>query len=213
PGGLMGIWAEENSRDALFDAMQRREVFATSGPRMLPRFFAGPGLPEDICTGNVAREGYAHGVPMGAVLDERLDTSPLFVAAVAADPDGGLLQRLQVVKVWHDGEGGFHQAVHDIAGNPDNGAAVSLDDCGVSGPGYTELCSTWRDPDFDPEQDAAYYIRALENPSCRWSWRQCLTLAGSQRPAACNDPQIPRTIQERVWSSPVWYAPSGESQG
>ncbi len=207
PGGLMGVWAEENSRDSLFDAMQRREVFATSGPRMVPRFFAGPSLPDSICADELASQGYRHGVPMGGVLDGRLETSPLFAAAVWADSAGGLLQRLQVIKVWHDGEGGFNQAVHDVAGNADNGASVNLNNCSVSGPGETQLCATWRDPAFDPDQPAAYYLRALENPSCRWSWRQCLSLPEGERPDACSDPQIPREIQERVWSSPVWYSP------
>lgn len=207
PGGLMGIWAQENSRDALFDAMQRREVFATSGPRLQPRFFVGENLPQDMCNGEFAAKGYTHGVPMGGVIERRLSGSPVFAAAVAADPEGGLLQRLQIIKVWHDQEGRFHQAVHDVAGDAHNGAAADLATCAVSGPGSTQLCVTWKDPDFAPDQAAAYYTRALENPSCRWSWRQCLSLPVAERPAACSDPDTPRIIQERVWSSPVWYAP------
>jgi hypothetical protein len=207
PGGLMGVWAEENSRDALFDAMQRREVFATSGPRIQPRLFVGTALPEGICDGNVAEQGYRLGIPMGGVIDESLAASPLFVAAVTADPDGGLLQRVQLVKVWHDGEGGFHQSVVDIAGDANSGAAVDPVTCAVNGPGERQLCATWRDPDFDPAQPAAWYVRVLENPSCRWSWRQCLSLPEAERPATCSDPAIPRVIQERAWSSPVWYAP------
>lgn len=206
PGGLIGIWAEENSRDSLFDAMQRREVFATSGPRFLPRFFVGADIPQDICSGDFVTLGYAAGVPMGGVLQGVHAESPVFAAAVSADPRGGLLQRLQIVKVWHDGEGRFHQSVQDIAGNGANGASVDLQNCNVSGPGEMQLCGVWRDPDFDPQQPAAYYLRALENPSCRWSWRQCLTLAATERPAECrNITQIPQVIQERVWSSPVWY--------
>jgi hypothetical protein len=207
PGGLMGVWAEENSRDFLFDAMQRREVFATSGPRIKPRLFAGTALPDSICEGNLAEIGYRWGVPMGGVITGMPAESPLFVAAVSADPDGGLLQRLQLVKVWHDGEGGFHQSVVDIAGDADNGATVDMGTCSVSGPGATQLCGTWRDPDFDPAQPAAWYLRVVENPSCRWSWRQCLTLPGAERPATCSDPSIPRVIQERAWTSPVWYVP------
>lgn len=207
PGGLMGVWAPENTRDALFDAMQRREVFATSGPRIAPRLFVGADLPEDICQRNLAAEGYARGVPMGSVIKERLPASPLFAAAVTADPASGLLQRVQVVKVWHDGAGAFHQAVYDVAGDRDNNATVSLDDCAVSGPGERQLCATWRDPQFQPDQSAAYYLRALENPSCRWSWRQCLAFPVDARPPACDDPDIDRIIQERAWSSPVWYAP------
>jgi hypothetical protein len=207
PGGLMGVWSEENSRDSLFDAMQRREVFATSGPRITPRLFVGKDLPESICEGDVAATGYRRGVSMGGVMEDELQASPLFVAAVAADPNGGLLQRVQLVKVWSDADGGFHQSVVDIAGNAQNGAAVDVESCAVNGPGETQFCTTWRDPDFDPQQAAAWYVRVLENPSCRWSWRQCLSLPEEQRPATCSDPAIPRIIQERAWTSPVWYAP------
>jgi hypothetical protein len=210
PGGLMGIWAEENARDSLFDGMQRREVFATSGPRIVPRLFVGTELPETICKGGMAAAGYQHGVPMGSVITESLDSSPLFAAAVSADPNGGLLQRLQLVKVWYDAQGAFHQSVVDIAGDESNGE-VDMETCAVSGVGESQFCATWRDPEFDPAQSAAWYVRALEVPSCRWSWRQCLTLPEAQRPATCADPAIPRVIQERAWSSPVWYAPSSPS--
>lgn len=207
PGGLMGVWAEENSRDSLFDAMQRREVFATSGPRIAPRFFVGADLPEAICDGAFAQQGYRLGTSMGGVIDQSLQGSPVFAAAVSADPASGLLQRLQVVKVWHDQQGRFHQAVHDIAGDPDSAATVDIDTCQVSGPGESQLCATWRDPAFDPQQAAAWYVRVVENPSCRWSWRQCLSLPADERPPTCSDAGIPRMIQERAWTSPVWYAP------
>jgi Protein of unknown function (DUF3604) len=207
PGGLMGVWAQENTRDSLFDAMKRREVFATSGPRISPRFFAGENLPEDICSGEFVSLGDEHGVPMGGVLENQLAESPVFAAAVAADPEGGLLQRLQIVKVWHDDAGQFHQAVHDIAGNAQNGAGVDMTSCAVTGVGESQLCGRWQDPGFDAGQSAAYYVRAIENPSCRWSWRQCLQLPETERPPACSDPAIPKTIQERAWSSPIWYSP------
>ncbi len=208
PGGLMGVWAEENSRDSLFNAMQRREVFATSGTRILPRFFVGAQLPDTMCEGEFAAQGYQYGVPMGGVIEQQLDQSPVFAAAVSAGANGGLLQRLQVVKVWQDADGGFHQSVQDVAGDPNNGAVVDQQSCRVSGPGEVQLCATWRDADFNPDQAAAWYIRAVENPSCRWSWRQCLSLPKSERPPTCDDPAIPHLIQERAWSSPVWYAPS-----
>ena len=145
---------------------------------------------------------------MGGVLDTRFTEAPVFAVAASADPRGGLLQRLQVVKVWHDGDGGIHQSVADVAGSADNGAAASLEDCSVSGPGHRQLCATWRDPAFDPDQPAAYYLRVLENPSCRWSWRQCLSLPEGLRPLTCEAPDIQKIIQERAWSSPIWYAPS-----
>lgn len=207
PGGLMGVWAEENSRDALFNAMQRREVFATSGPRITPRLFVGEELSQDICSGNFAEQGYRAGVPMGGVVKSPLSSSPVFAAAVSADSRSGPLQRLQMIKVWYDEEGVFHQAVTDIAGSADNGARVNLDNCETSGPGAAQFCTTWRDPTFDPQQRAAWYLRAIENPSCRWSWRQCLSLPESERPKTCGDPQLPKVIQERAWSSPVWYSP------
>jgi hypothetical protein len=211
PGGLMGVWSEENSRDALFDAMQRREVFATSGPRIKPRFFVGESLPESICEGEFAAQGYRLGTSMGGVIEQSLQSSPVFAAAVSADPGSGLLQHMQVVKVWYDEQGGFHQAVHDIAGDTANGAAVDMDTCQVSGPGESQLCATWRDPGFNPNQAAAWYVRVVENPSCRWSWRQCLSLPADERPETCSDAQIPRVIQERAWTSPVWYSPIVES--
>ena len=117
--------------------------------------------------------------------------------------------RQQDIKIWADGERGFHQRVYDVAGGA-NGAAVNADNCAVSGPGHSQMCTTWRDPDFDPDQPVAYYLRALENPSCRWTWRQCLSLPVEQRPSACTDPTLPRVIQERAWSSPVWYTPSDD---
>ncbi|GHD20358.1 hypothetical protein GCM10007052_29770 [Halioglobus japonicus] len=210
PGGLMGVWAEENSRDSLFDAMQRREVFATSGPRIVPRLFAGWDLPASICDSSQAEAGYAGGVPMGAVLPATAkQDSPLFVASAVADPRSYPLQRLQVIKLWRGADDAFHQAVFDIAGG-DNDASVDLDSCATTGRGHAEFCETWRDPDFDPAQPAVYYTRVLENPSCRWSWQQCLSLPESERPEACSDPGLPKIIQERAWTSPIWYQGASE---
>ncbi len=206
PGGLVGLWAEENSRNALFDAMLRREAFGTSGPRIEPRLFAGADIPEDICLGEFAETGYARGVPMGGQLNQ-LSDSPVFAAAASADPEGTDLQRLQIIKVWHDADGVFHQQVNEVAGDPNNGASVDLQSCGLRGQGKRQLCTTWRDPQFQPEQAAAYYLRVIENPSCRWSWYQCLRMPQDQRPATCEDPLIPRSIQERAWTSAIWYEP------
>ncbi len=224
PGGLMGVWADENSRDALFDAMQRRETFATSGPRIQPRFFAswGDAFPEGSCArSDLVATGYARGVPMGAVLPEAPgdDTAPTFLTFVARDPGapghpGGRLDRLQIVKVWHDDEGRFHQAVHDVAGRLAEGGApapsVDLASCEPDGRGANALCAVWSDPDFDAGRRAAYYARVVESPSCRWSWRQCLALPEAEQPKACRDPDVPRTIQERAWTSPIWVGPRAE---
>jgi hypothetical protein len=213
PGGIAGIYAHENSRDALFEAMQRKETFGTSGPRISPRFFAGWELDEDICaSGNYPVEAYQNGVPMGGDISPPATDqsgSPLFVASAHKDPrDGGnLLQRIQIVKGWIDQEGRTQQAVVDIAGDGNNGASVDPNTCAVSGQGFKQLCNTWRDPDFNPDIAAVYYLRVLENPSCRWSHYDCLSIAEEDRPATCKDPEVPWQIQERAWTSPIWYTP------
>ena len=213
PGGLAGVWAEENTRDAIFDALKRRETFATSGPRIAPRFFGGWHIPADICTApNLATAGYQHGVPMGGVLTAKTepDARPRFVVAASADPGtasapGHPLQRLQVIKGWVGHDGAFHQAVIDVAGNADNGATVDPLSCESEGDGFATLCGVWEDPEFDPLQDAVYYARAVENPSCRWSTRMCLSLPEDQRPDGCEHPRIPKVIQERAWTAPIWF--------
>ena len=220
PGGLMGIWAERNDRDTLFDAMQRREVFATSGPRIQPRLFAGEDFPTDACDGDIAEVGYRDGVSMGEELELRGSGAPDFLVAASADPEGNPLQRLQVVKVWLGEDNEFHQRVFDVAGSADNGAAVDLESCEASGPQSRQLCASWADPSwgetgadtagFTGSREAAYYLRVLENPSCRWSWRQCLEIPADQRPATCEDPNIAKLIQERAWTSPIWISAKDE---
>ncbi|MFK7732581.1 MAG: DUF3604 domain-containing protein [Pseudomonadales bacterium] len=222
PGGLMGVWAPQNTRDELFDAMQRREVFATSGPRIQPRFFAGWQLSEDICSGDVAASAQGASVPMGGSLNAAEQTvSPLFVATALADPNSAPsaskgLQRLQIIKLWHDEQGNFHQQVNDVAGSKSNGAGVDLGTCETHAPANTgaqnSFCATWRDPEFSNGQSAAYYVRVLENPSCRWSWHHCLSQPESERSAACSNPGVRKVIQERAWSSPIWLSGSGTAE-
>jgi hypothetical protein len=213
PGGIAGIYAVENSRKALFGAMQRRETFGTSGPRIRPRLFAGWKLDAAICKStDFLQQAYAGGVPMGADLPPPptgVLRSPLFVASASRDPRPGanLLQRIQIIKGWVDEQGQTHQAVYDIAGNPDNDASVNPSSCEVSGTGFEQLCGTWQDPDFDSQQAAVYYSRVLENPACRWSHYDCLALPQGERPAMCDDPELPWQIQERAWTSPIWYQP------
>ncbi len=124
----------------------------------------------------------------------------------AGTPDhpGQLLQRVQIVKGWADPDGTFHQRVVDVAGRKDNGARVDTKTCEVSGPGERQLCSVWTDPDFDPNQRAVYYARVFENPSCRFSTRIC---NASPESPGCGDPNVPTTIQDRAWTSPIWYTP------
>jgi hypothetical protein len=218
PGGLIGVWAEENSRDSIFDAMRRREVFGTSGPRIRPRFFASWDYPADLCNDRaLLKTAYAGGVPMGSDLPAQPEGagSPKFLATAERDTGtaaapGGLLQRIQIIKGWVDDDGNTHQAVIDIAGG-ENDATVDTDRCAVRGVGHRSLCAVWSDPDFDPDRNAVYYARVVENPTCRYSAWQCIGLEGDERPADCDDPALPRVIQERAWTSPIWYTPGGAS--
>ncbi|MCH2169139.1 DUF3604 domain-containing protein [Myxococcota bacterium] len=216
PGGLAAVWAEENSRESIFQALRRREVYATSGSRMAVRFFGGWEYPEDLCSrDDLTRAAYAGGVPMGGDLPPQSggSKSPVFVVSALRDAGtsehpGTALQRVQIVKGWTGPDGATHQQVVDVAGNAANGARVDLKTCEPRGPGADSLCGVWRDPDFDPQQRAVYYARVLENPSCRyvgWLCRQ------PESHAACADPNVPKVIQERAWTSPIWYTPPTES--
>ncbi|MGB5347235.1 MAG: DUF3604 domain-containing protein, partial [Woeseia sp.] len=215
PGGLAGVWAVENSRDAIFEALQRKEVFGTSGPRILPRFFAGWDFAPGLCkAGDRLQQAYARGVPMGADLGERpaglaADESPVFLAMASADTvESAALQQLQIIKGWLDTDGHKRYKVFTVAGTPDNGAGVDLATGERFGGGHDELCVVFRDPEFDAGQPAFYYLRAVENPSPRWSLLDCLRIEESARPAVCGaDSEVPKVIQEMAWSSPIWYRP------
>jgi hypothetical protein len=221
PGGLAVLWAEENSRDALFAAMRRREAYATSGNRPIVRFFGGR-IPANLCgKAAFAELGYERGVPMGGEIGPVLGgNSPRFAVlaqkdAGTVDAPGTQLQRIQIVKGWIDGNGLAQEAVFDIAGDAGNGATVDTATCEVSGPGFDSLCAVWEDPQFDRTQRAFYYARVLENPTCRWSTRLCndlgvdCSMPGSVPPEyeTCCDPLFPKTIQERAWTSAIWYRP------
>ena len=215
PGGLAAVWAEENSRTALFGALRRRETFATSGTRLSVRVFGGWELPTDLCgRPDLVPLGYQMGVPMGGELAPRPASAAAPHFAVVAERDPGTvafpaagLQRVQVIKGWlADGEA--HQHVYDVAGTADSGATVDLATCTPRGAGADSLCTVWSDPEFDPDQSAFYYVRVLENPTCRWNTWTCNRLPTEQRPAACDDPSVPKTVQERAWTSPIWYAPA-----
>ena len=212
-GGLAGVWAEQNTRAAIFAALKRRETFATSGTRITVRFFAGWDFPDKIDgSTDLAALGYARGVPMGGDLPAPDNaTAPGFILWAMKDPQGVNLQRIQVIKGWLE-QGKSREQVYDVACSdglvpdpdtnrcPDNGAAVNPEDCSVSTEqGAVELKSQWWDPDFDAQQHAFYYLRVLENPSCRWStWE---ALREGNKPFK----DVDLTIQERAWSSPIWY--------
>ncbi|MBI5499297.1 MAG: DUF3604 domain-containing protein [Deltaproteobacteria bacterium] len=214
PGGLAAVWAEERSRDAIFGAIRRRETFATTGPRIVVRFFAGWDYPANLCDHeDLPAVGYAQGVPMGGDLPPSPGAAtPRFVVRVEADPGtadapGNPLQRVQIVKGWIDADGTTHERVFDVAGDPDGAADVDPATCERSGTGHDSLCAVWTDPEFDASARAFWYVRALEVPTCRWSARDCLSLDPADRPAPCTDPAVSHVIRERAWSSPVWYVP------
>ncbi|MFT7622593.1 MAG: hypothetical protein ACI9WU_001766 [Myxococcota bacterium] len=211
PGGLTAVWAVENSRDALFDAMRRREVYGTSGPRIALRFYGGWDYPEGLCDDPAMLErAYAGGVAMGSDLASEPDgalTGPSFLVSALRDPRDSAtsLQRIQIIKGWVDAAGVGHEKVYDVAGNPDNGASVDPGTCVQSGPGDDALCTVWRDPDWQPGQRAFWYARVVENPSCRWTAWWCNALPeGADSPPGCDPSIAPLTIQERAWSSPIW---------
>ena len=221
PGGLAVLYAEENSRDALFAAMQRREAYATSGTRPVLRFFGGWEYPDNLCAaGDMIAQGYAGGVPMGGDLPAPAapGSAPRFLVSASMDNGsaeypGTALQRIQLIKGWYaDGE--LHEQVMDVAGG-DNDASVDINTCEQSGGGHRQLCGVWQDNDFNPRAQAFYYTRVLENPTCRWSQRICAD-AGihcespetiPQGMESCCAAEHQKVIQERAWSSPIWYTP------
>jgi hypothetical protein len=212
--GLAGVWAEENTREAIFDAMRRKETFATSGPRIRLRFFGGFDFDEDMLSdGDVVARAYADGVPMGGDLIAGGGGAPSFLLWATRDPNSAPLQRLQIVKGWVE-DGAAVEKVFDVACSdglepdpmsarcPDNGARVDFSDCSIStGLGAGELRKLWTDPEFAADQRAFYYLRVLENPKCRWSTWDAIRTGVEPRP------DIPATIQDRAWSSPIWYLP------
>lgn len=215
--GLAGVWAESNTREALFDAMRRKETFATSGPRIRVRFFAGAALAElSMDAPDYLENAYAVAAPMGGdIYPDDEARAPVFHAWAVRDPLDAPLQRLQIVKSWLGPAGQAQEAVFDVACSdglsvdpethrcPDNGALVDLSTCAISDDaGADELKTTWTDPVFEPSQAALYYVRVLQNPTCRWStWDAIRSDIEPRR-------DIPPILQDRAWSSPIWYTPS-----
>lgn len=210
PGGLAAVWAPENTRDALFDAMSRREVYATSGTRMSLRFFGGVNLTEDLVeTGNL-EAAYAQGVPMGGTLyagDENTAAPRLFVWATQ-DPDNAPLAKIQIIKGWLE-NGETKERVFDIACAEVDAegdclsteAPVDLSNCAWSETaGAPELRADWVDPDYNALHTAFYYARVVQIPTCRWTTYDSLRL-GLAPPA-----DVPATVTEMAWSSPIWVS-------
>ena len=216
--GLAAVWADENTRDSIYSAIRRKEVFATSGPRLRIRLFAGYDFDQAMLTApDGVEQAYGKGVTMGGTLlaqDAALNDmgSPGFLVMASADPDSAPLQRLQIIKGWVDADGTTHEDIIDIACAdgaevnaetnrcPDNGARVDISDCRISPEiGATELSTLWHDPNFKPDQRAFYYARVLENPTCRWSTWDAI------REGVAPRSDLSTTIQERAWSSPIQY--------
>jgi len=214
--GYQGIWATENTREALFDAMMRKETYATTGSRMVVRFFGGWEFEEaDAQTRLPANAGYTKGVPMGTDLPAAPSGgAPSFLVAALKDPRSGNLDRIQIVKGWIDASGSRQEQVYDVAWSGDRtpGADGKLPPVGntvdvasatwTNTIGSPELITVWIDPDFDPALSAVYYARVLEIPTPRWTAYEAVRF-GIQMPS----PDVPMTTQERAYTSPIWYTP------
>ena len=214
--GLAAAWAEENTRESLFAAFRRKETFATTGPRISVRFFGGYNLSSiDLNSESLVSEAYSKGVTMGADLLNNDDQIPEFIVWALRDKNSAPLQRIQIIKGWIDVNSGRpKEKVFDVVCSdglepdpvtnrcPDNGARVNINDCSItSNVGSSELKTVWKDPEFKVDDKTFYYVRVLENPTCRWSTWDAIKSGFKPRE------DLHETIQERAWSSPIWYIP------
>lgn len=214
--GYAAVWATENTRAALFDAMERRETYATTGSRMVVRLFGGWAFTAaDAKTREPAAAGYAKGVPMGGDLGRAVaGKAPTFLAAALKDPVGANLDRVQIVKGWLDSEGVLHEQVYDVAwsGERKPGADGKLPPVGntvdlasatwTNTIGASDLIAVWRDPDFDPKERAFYYARVIEIPTPRWTAYDAVRFGIQALPGTR------MTITERAYTSPIWFTPA-----
>ena len=211
--GFAGVWATDNTREAIYEAFERKEVYASSGPRISLRFFGGYDFTaEDADRADLAAVGYAKGVPMGGDLTPSKEQAPQFLVAATKDPDAANLDRIQIVKGWLDGDSNAQERVYDVAlsgGHKDGsihvGNTVDLKTATYRNSiGDTALAAVWTDPDFDPGQDAFYYARVLEIPTPRYSLMDAVALGIDPKETG-----KPLTIQERVYSTAIWYTAPG----
>ena len=213
--GLAAVWAEENTRNSIFEAFRRKETYATSGTRIKLRFFAGYDIEASLLdSDNVIKEAYEKGVPMGQDLEASDGLKPSFLIWALRDKNSAPLQRVQIIKGWVERISGKpHEEIIDVMCSdglmpdpetnrcPDNGALVDISDCSISSDvGADELKTIWTDNSFDPTVKAFYYVRVLENPTCRWSTWDAIKTGNEPRE------DLKKTIQERAWSSPIWYS-------
>jgi hypothetical protein len=213
--GLAAVWATENTREGIFDAMKRKETYATTGSRLFVRFFGGWEFTDDDMHSRLpATIGYAKGVPMGGDLSRAPSgAAPTFLVAAMKDPLSGNLDRIQIVKGWMDKKGKTYEKVYDVAWSGDRrpGADGKLPAVGstvdvanatwTNSIGSPELITVWKDPDFDPDLHAFYYARVIEIPTPRW------TAYEAKRFGITMPPEVPMTTQERAYTSPIWYTP------
>jgi len=212
--GYAAVWARENTRKALFDAMMRKETYATTGPRMIVRFFGGWEFEDaDALNRLPADVGYAKGVPMGGDLGQGSGKVPSFLVAARKDPYSGNLDRIQIVKGWLDAKGERHEKVYNVVWSgertpnrsgrlPVVGNTVNVAEATWTNTiGAPELITVWRDPDFDASLPAVYYARVIEIPTPRW------TAYEAKRYGTELASEIPTTTQERAYTSPIWYTP------
>jgi hypothetical protein len=213
--GYAAVWATANTREALWDAMQRKETYGTTGPRMVVRFFGGWNFDKaDARTRHPAEAGYAKGVPMGGDLENApAGKAPTFLVAALRDPIGANLDRIQVVKGWLDAAGETHEQVYDVAWSGERkpgkdgkvplvGSTVDLANATWTNTiGAPELITVWKDPKFDPKQRAFYYARVIEIPTPRW------TAYDAKRYGVKPLPGTQMTVTERAYTSPIWYTP------
>ena len=212
--GVMGVWAKENTREAIWDAMMRKETFATTGPRIQLRFFGGFDFNEQDAEGDIAATGYEKGVPMGGELSGAKRGQPMtFLVAAMKDPMGANLDRVQIVKGWVDGNGEAHEKIYNVKWSGERkkdgrghiqhvGDTVDLKTANYTNDiGAPQLIGYFRDEEFNPVHKAVYYARVLEIPTPRW------TLYDKVRFDVDMDKKVPMTHQERAFSSPIWYTP------
>jgi Protein of unknown function (DUF3604) len=215
-GGLAGVWAEENTRESIFDAVQRKETFGTSGPMIKVRFFGGWDFGAgDLQGAGFVKAGYARGVPMGADLKTVAGKAPTFMVMAAKDPKSGNLDRIQIIKGWLDDKGAQHEKIYDVVWSgerkpdPNTGKLPAVGNTVdpakatyTNSIGSAELSAVWTDPDFNAAVRSFYYARVIEIPTPRWSTYDAVALQVAVPEG------LPVSIQERAWSSPIWYSPT-----
>jgi hypothetical protein len=213
--GATAVWAEENTRAALFDGIKRKETYGTSGPLMRLRFFGGWDYDYDLAKDeSFVEKAYKHGVPMGSDLPKKAGKAPTFAVWALKDPESGNLDRIQIIKGFVNKWGRADEKIYDVAlsdgrkADPKTGKVPPVGNTVdaktakyTNSIGDNELAAVWTDPDFDPAQKAVYYVRALEIPTPRWSTYDAV------RNNLALPPEAPISIQERAWSSPIWYTP------